>query len=94
METFLDTLWEEIVTAMVIAGVLALLGIIYNHLKKRNENLDFIKKEITTLRKRQWRVAKAVIIFAKLEDEKTEKHHDTSSELEEVVREIIELDTD
>lgn len=94
METFLDSLWEEIIVAIVVAGVLALLGIIRNHLKKRSEDLDFIKKEIEILRKRQWRVAKAVIIFAKLEDEKIEKHHDTSSELEEIVKEIIELDED
>ena len=92
METFLDSLWQEIIVGMVIATVLGLFGLIWKHLKKRNEELDFIKKEIAILRKRQWRVAKAVIIFAKLEDEKIEKHHDTSSELEEVVKEIIELD--
>ena len=92
METFLDSLWQEIIVGIVIATVLGLFGLIWKHLKKRNEELDFIKKELAILRKRQWRVAKAVIIFAKLEDEKIEKHHDTSSELEEVVKEIIELD--
>jgi len=90
METFLDTIWQEVLIALVVAGVLGALGLIRNSMKSRSNETQVLKDETVRLRKLNWRNTKALIILAKLIDEQTETYHDGSrSELEEIIKEII-----
>lgn len=89
MFEFIETLWKEI----IIAVILGLGSLVVHYFKKRSDAMKEIKKEIINLRKFKWRITKAIIIFAKLLDAKTEElHSDVSSELEEIVKELLDVE--
>ena len=84
---FLIDLWREIIFTIVIA-----IGVsVFAWVRKKVKNTESNAKEIEKLRKFRWRITKTVIIMAKLIDSQTEKAHEgTVSELEEVVKELLE----
>ena len=84
---FLNDLWREIIFTIVIA-----IGVsVFAWVRKKVKNTESNAKEIEKLRKFRWRITKTVIIMAKLIDLQTEKAHEgTVSELEEVVKELLE----
>ena len=84
---FLIDLWREIIFTIVIA-----IGVsVFAWVRKKVKNTESNAKEIEKLRKFRWRITKTVIIMAKLIDLQTEKAHEgTVSELEEVVKELLE----
>jgi len=89
MLEFIETLWKEI----IIAIILGLGSLVVHYLKKRVDTIKEVQKEIINLRKFKWRITKAIIIFAKLIDDQTEKSHDdVTSELEEIVKELLDIE--
>ena len=89
MLEFIETLWKEI----IIVVLLCLGSLMVHYLKKRVDTVKEVQKEIISLRKFKWRITKAIIIFAKLLDAKTEElHSDVSSELEEIVKELLDVE--
>ena len=89
MLEFIELLWKEI----IIAIILGLGSLVVHYVKKRADTMKKVQEEIINLRKFKWRITKAIIIFAKLLDAKTEElHSDVSSELEEIVKELLDVE--
>jgi len=88
MQEFISIWFREIIIALTIVGVIGISSYLINSFRRKAKVDADIHKKI-------WRISKAVIVFAKLIDSQIEqKHPDVKSELEDVVKEIIESNGD
>lgn len=84
---FFQTIWQELIIAILLSSG----GIIFAWLRSRSKKGEVIQQEIDDLRKFRYRATKTIIILAKLVDAHIEESdHDRKSELEEVVKELLD----
>ncbi len=85
----------ELFLVLLGAGATIAGTIIAQRLKHRAEANKEKKDEIAEMRKAIWRLQKTIIILAKILDEQVAKAHpELQTELEGIVKELLDGDTD
>ena len=86
----IDTLVEN--SLVIIIGILATAGFggIAGYFKKRTNCLQKVADDMEDMKKRAYRIEKALIILTKMQDDVIEKTHpELKTEWEEIVKELL-----
>ena len=79
-----------IVIGIVLSGLAASF---VSRLKKRQDCLEQIQKNVEELNKRSYRIEKTIIILAKLQEDTISKTHpELKTEWEDIVKELLDTD--
>ena len=93
MEESFPNLGYEVILIVIGIFLSGLAASFIGRLKKRQDCLEKIARNVEELNKRSYRIEKTIIILAKLlEDTISKTHPELKTEWEEIVKELLDTD--
>jgi type II secretory pathway pseudopilin PulG len=93
MEDTFPNLGYEVVLIVIGIFLSGLAASFIGRLRKRQDCLEKIAKNVEELNKRSYRIEKTIIILAKLQEDTISKTHpELKTEWEEIVKELLDTD--
>ena len=93
MEESFPNLGYEVILIVIGIFLSGLAASFIGRLKKRQDYLEKIARNVEELNKRSYRIEKTIIILAKLQEDTIGKTHpELKTEWEEIVKELLDTD--
>ena len=94
VEEIFPNLGYEVILIVIGIFLSGLAASFIGRLKKRQDCLEQIQKNVEELNKRSYRIEKTIIILAKLQEDTISKTHpELKTEWEEIVKELLDTES-